>query len=302
MTAASSVAGPSQMADLRPEQTIAEAEAQISAVLRDAGIEDPRRDARHLLGAVLGIDSAALLTNGGVAIGSAAPSVSDAVRRRLAHEPISRIIGRRSFYGRDFIVTPDVLDPRPDTETVVDLALEIVRARGLQNNALRIGDIGTGSGILAATLLLELPRATSVATDISPAALSVAGMNAERLGLSGRVTFSLTNGLEGCDGPLDLIVSNPPYITTADMTGLAPEVRDYDPSIALNGGPDGLDVYRTIAEHVAKLTRPALVVVEVGAGQSSDVIDIFTAAGLTFVDQKVDLGGHIRAVALAHHS
>lgn len=167
------------------------------------GIESAQRDARVLLQGVLGIDGAALLTKPEQLLGDAAERIGDAVRRRLAHEPVSRILGVREFYGREFIVTPDVLDPRPDTETVVDLALEIVRSNGLESEALRIADIGTGSGILIATLLAELPNARGVATDVSVAALAVAQRNAKLLSVAERASFVATHGLGGCAGPFD---------------------------------------------------------------------------------------------------
>jgi release factor glutamine methyltransferase len=266
------------------------------------GIESAASDARVLLRGLLGIDGAALITAPEQRLGDAATRIGDAVRRRIAHEPVSRILGVREFYGREFVVTPDVLDPRPDTETVVDLALEIVRSKDLQREAIRVADIGTGSGILIATLLAELPNARGIATDVSAAALTVARKNAERLGVAERASFVATQGLDGCAGPFDLVVSNPPYIPTGDIEGLDPEVRDYDPRLALDGGMDGLSVYRAIAE-IARSGRGAMsLVVEVGAGQAPDVANIFGAAGWRYIGQKMDLGGHARAVALEIHS
>ena len=236
----------------------------------------PRNAMRgFLLQGILGIDGAVLLTQPERQLGALADRVGDAVRRRLAHEPVSRILGMREFYGRDFIVTPDVLDPRPDTEAVIELALEIVKSAGLEGKALEIADIGTGSGILIATLLAELPNARGVATDISPAALAVAKRNADQLGVGDRTTFVATRGLDGCAGPFDLIVSNPPYIATNDIKGLDPEVRGYDPLLALDGGPDGLSVYREFARDIVKLQRSTRLVVEVGASQAADVQGIF---------------------------
>ena len=208
----------------------------------------------------------------------------------------------REFYGRNFVITPDVLDPRADTETVIDLALDIIKSKGWAKKALSIADIGTGSGILIATLLAELPNARGIATDVSPAALAIARQNAERLGVAERVTFVATRGLEGCVGPLDLIVSNPPYIATDKIAALEPDVRDYDPMIALDGGPDGLRVYREIAEDIVKLQHSSCVVVEVGAGQAADVKNVFSSVGWSLLGERNDLGGHARAVALEIHS
>ena len=214
---------------------------------------------------------------------------------------MSRILGQRAFYGREFIVTPDVLDPRPDTEAVVELAMDLLKARGLLERPLSIADIGTGSGVLMVTLLAELPQAQGVATDLSEAALSVARRNAEIHGVTDRVRFVATSSLEGCHGPFDLVVSNPPYISTEEIGGLERAVRDYDPLLALDGGGDGLDVYRKIARDSASLIRPLLVVLEVGATQAGQVERLFTDVGARPVGQRKDLGGHIRAVALEIH-
>lgn len=283
------------------DQTIGDALAEMVRTFAAEGIESAPRDARLLLQGLLGIDGTALLTRPEQPLGDKASHIGDAVRRRLAHEPVTRILGVREFYGREFIVTPDVLDPRPDTETVVELALEIVRANGLTSAPLQIADIGTGSGILIATLLLELPNARGVATDVSTAALAVAERNAKRLGLADRTSFVATHGLDGCAGPFDLIVSNPPYIPEGDIPGLEPEVRDYDPQLALDGGADGLDVYREIAKVARNPLRPMRLVLELGAGQASDVTDIFSAAGWRPLGRQKDLGGHDRAVAMEIH-
>lgn len=291
------------MQSFSSDQTIETALAQMTRAFAAAGIESAQRDARFLLQSLLGLDGAALLTQPQRHLGDNARRVGDAVRRRLAHEPVSRIVGSREFYGRNFVITPDVLDPRPDTETVIDLALDIIRSRGSAEKTLSIADIGTGSGILIATLLAELPNARGVATDVSPAALAVARQNAERLGVADRATFVATHGLKGCAGPLDLIVSNPPYIATNKIAELESEVREYDPMVALDGGPDGLGVYREIAQDdIVKQQHSACLVVEVGAGQATDVEKIFVSAGWSFLDRRNDLGGHGRAVALEIHS
>jgi release factor glutamine methyltransferase len=283
------------------DQTIGAALVEMTRAFAAQGIESAPRDARILLQGLLGIDGTALLTRPQQRLGDAAERIGDAVHRRLAHEPVSRILGVREFYGREFLVTPDVLDPRPDTETVVDLALEIVRSNDLQSETIHIADIGTGSGILIATLLAELPHARGVATDISAAALAVAQQNAERLGVADRASFVATHGLDGCAGPFDLVVSNPPYIVTSEISALEPEVRDYDPQLALDGGPDGLSVYRKIAKIAQNPLRPMRLVVEVGAGQASDVTTIFRAIGWRTLGQRKDLGGHVRAVAVERH-
>jgi release factor glutamine methyltransferase len=283
------------------DQALGAALAQMTRAFAEAGLESAPRDARALLQGLLGIDGAALLTRSELPLGSLADRIGDAVRRRIAHEPVSRILGVRAFYGRDFIVTPDVLDPRPDTETIVEHALEIVARAGLTNAPLRIADIGTGSGILIVTLLAELPRASGVATDVSEAALAVAKNNAQRLGVAKRATFIATSGLDGCSEAFDLVVSNPPYIETREIAGLDPEVRDFDPHLALDGGSDGLSVYRKIANDIRKADRQTHLVVEVGAGQAADVEGIFRSAKWQTLGRKQDLGGHDRSVAFEVH-
>lgn len=282
-------------------QTVGVAMARMTRDFAEAGLDSAARDARILLQSLLGIDGTALLTKPEQPIGSAADRIANAVQRRLAHEPVSRILGVRSFYGREFIVTPDVLDPRPDTETVVELALEVIKSARLDDKAVRIADIGTGSGILIATLLAELPLASGVATDVSEAALAVAKRNAERLGVGSRASFVATRGLAGCSGAFDLIVSNPPYIPSGEIPGLEPEVREYDPVLALDGGMDGFDVYREIAQEAARTGIAKRVIVEIGAGQAIDVETIFRSSRWNLVATKCDLGGHVRAVALEIH-
>ena len=289
------------MRSYSPEQTVGEVLGLMTRAFAEAGLESAQRDARFLLQGLLDLDGAALLTRSERPVGALAPLVSDAQRRRLAHEPVSRILGVREFYGRDFVITPDVLDPRPDTETVVDLALDVVRSHGLTDRAITIADIGTGSGILIATLLAELPKARGIATDISARALEVARQNARRLGVADRINFSATRGLGVVEGPLDLVVSNPPYIVSGEIPALEAAVRDFDPRIALDGGIDGLQIYREIAQNIVNLQHSPRLVLEVGAGQAADVETIFSADGWVLLDQRRDLGGHVRAVALEIH-
>jgi release factor glutamine methyltransferase len=213
--------------------------------------------------------------------------------RRLAHEPVSRILGARDFYGRSFRLTPDVLDPRPDTETLIDAALALIRPRS------RLLDLGTGSGIIAVTLLAERPDTTGVATDLSPEALAIARSNAERHGVLSRLQLRQGSWFAPVSGSFDLILSNPPYIPASDIPGLAADVRDYDPLAALTGGPDGLEAYRAIARHAAAHLNPdGHVLVEIGAGQADDVSALFAAAGFHNVKRFQDLGGHDRCLSL----
>ena len=175
------------------------------------------------------------------------------MQRRLQHEPVARILGEKEFWGLRFTLSADTLVPRADTETVVEAALELVRAGGDPLEPLRIADIGTGSGAILLALLHELPAATGVGTDISAGALRTAKANAEQLGLAGRATFVECDYCEKLEGPFDLIVSNPPYIVRSEISALAREVRDYDPRRALDGGSDGLVAYRAMARDIAGL-------------------------------------------------
>ena len=215
------------------------------------------------------------------------------VTRRLAHEPVSRILGARDFYGRRFRLTPDVLDPRPDTETLIDAALALIRPGSC------LLDLGTGSGIIAVTLLAERPGATGVATDLSSEALAVAQSNAERHGVLSRLQLRHGSWFAPVSGSFDLILSNPPYIPAGDIPGLAADVRDFDPLAALSGGPDGLEAYRAIARQAAVHLNPdGHVLVEIGAGQADDVSALFAAAGFANIERFQDLGGHDRCLSL----
>jgi len=215
----------------------------------------------------------------------------DLLHRRLDGEPVSRIIGRRMFWGRDFKVTPQVLDPRPETETLVEAALQ-------GNAPARLLDLGTGSGILAVTLLAEWPGATGLATDISAGALAVAGANAEAHGVADRLTLAEADWWDGVDAArFDLVVSNPPYIAADEMAGLAPEVRNHDPQLALTPGGDGLAAYRAILGGLnGRLTPRGRVMVEIGPTQGKAVAGFFVAAGLEGVTILHDLDGRERMV------
>jgi release factor glutamine methyltransferase len=190
-----------------------------------------------------------------------------------------------------------VLDPRPDTETLVEAALDFVDRDGLRSKPLRLLDIGTGSGAILLALLSELRNATGIATDISADALAVARGNAERLKLASRCDFVVCNIANGITGPFDLIVSNPPYIEHSAIETLDPEVRDFDPALALDGGDDGLDCYRAIAKEARRLLAPGgRLIVELGAGQEQSVRDLFTMAGMTIGGARHDLAGIARAL------
>lgn len=278
------------------EVAVATALAQARAALIAVDTPTATLDARLLLQDVLGLDHAGLIASDDrVLTADECALFQRHVVRRVAHEPVSKILGRRDFYGRVFHVSGDVLDPRADSEAVIELALEL-----FSGGAPRLLDLGSGSGALICTLLAEWPEARGVAVDVSGAALAMTARNARSLGLAARLVLTGGSWFETVEGVFDLIVSNPPYIATADIAALEPDVREYDPLLALDGGDDGLACYRAIAAGVQyHLAESGGVIVEIGAGQASDVTAIFVGAGLVPAGQRKDLGGHVRALAFA---
>jgi release factor glutamine methyltransferase len=281
-------------------QTVEAARRALTARFKSGGIDSAELDARMLVGAVLGLDLTGMITEAGRILASGESlRLEDFTRRRLSGEPVARILGHKEFWGLPLQLSPATLVPRPDTETVVDLALEILRADGASDRPWRIADLGTGSGAILLALLSELPGAHGFGTDISAEALQTAHTNAARAGLADRATFMACDYATGLTGPFDLIVSNPPYIRSADIGGLAAEVRNHDPIAALDGGADGLDAYRALIPQAAGVLAPGgALVVEAGKGQSLDIEGLMTAAGLTpACAPKADLAGIQRAVA-----
>jgi release factor glutamine methyltransferase len=260
-----------------------------------ADVPTPSLDARLLMQYILQIAHADLIANENRQLtDDQANSFQTCLNRRLAGEPVSRILGTREFYGRSFKTSPAVLDPRPDTETLVDLCLEHLQP----DQHKTILDLGTGSGILALTLLAERPDASAVASDISPAACAIADSNAAVFNLSNRIVFIESNWFENIQGTFDLIVSNPPYIPALDIPNLEIEVRNHDPHLALDGGEDGLTCYRSIAAGASKHLNPnGVIAVEIGAGQAPDIEAIFNSHGFARTAHKRDLGNHIRCLA-----
>jgi release factor glutamine methyltransferase len=266
---------------------------------RAEGIDDPQADARILTADAMKLSRAQLVAQTERKLGARdIEEIAVRAARRLEREPASRILGRREFWGLELEIDRSVLDPRPDTETLVELALDWITTRHLKNEKLRLLDIGTGSGALLLALLSELPAASGVATDKSIDALQRARGNAERLGFGGRCTFVACNFTDALRGPFDLVVSNPPYISSREIAGLAPEVRDHDPLLALDGGTDGLAAYRAIAADALRLlTQRRRLVVELGQGQAEAVSAIVRAAGLTIETPiRRDLAGINRAL------
>lgn len=282
--------------------TAREATTAVTRMLGEAGIEEPGRDARLLVQAALGLSAEEVLKAPELRLDDGdGAGLAAFARRRAAHEPVSRILGRRGFFGRTFRITPATLDPRPCTETVIEAALAVVDHEGWRTRPLRILDVGTGSGALLVTLLAELEQAEGLGTDISEAALEAAGENATRLGVASRARFINRRSLGGIEGTFDLVVSNPPYIPSADIAALALEVRDHDPRAALDGGPDGLDVYRELAGGVLSVVPDGWMLLEVGAGQAEAVESLLRGAAgnaLRETRQWMDLGRHARCVAV----
>lgn len=292
-----------------------------------AGIEpgEAAMDAELLAREALGWDRARFLSHDtDAAPHGFAESLMALTRRREQREPVSVILGRREFWGLEFEVTRHVLAPRPETEIIVEALLALLEQRSRGDgpspgstcalppgtwdpasagfrDPIRIADIGTGTGCLAISLALELPGCQVVATDVSPAALEVARRNAERHGVLERIEFRLASLLDGVAAPFDAIVSNPPYIPTGDLSGLPPEVRDHEPLLALDGGPDGLDLIRRVAAAARGVLAPGgWLVLEFGAGQDGGVRTAIADASLELTAVRVDLQG-IPRTAIARH-
>jgi release factor glutamine methyltransferase len=256
--------------------------------LTEAGLSDPHRDVNVLWRALV---EPHVTKDGRLPIppGPRAAFLA-AIERRARGEPVSRILGRRAFWNHDFAVTPDVLDPRPDTETLVEIALERPFTRVL--------DLGTGSGCILISLLAERPGSTGLGTDVSAAALEVARRNAEATGVADGALWRMADWWDGVEGRFDLIVSNPPYIAEAEMDGLQREVRDWDPRGALTSGGDGLCAYRAILAGLDRHLEPGgRLLLEVGAAQGAAVAAMAREAGLTRVAVHPDLNGRDRVVS-----
>lgn len=291
--------------DAKPT-TLRSLHAAARRTLEAAGIADAALDARILVEAATGTTRtlAVIAPERPVEAGQAT-ALAQAVRRRLAGEPVHRIVGRREFYGLELALSPDTLEPRPDTETLVDLALPLLKDIAARRGSARVLDLGTGTGAVALGLLREVPQAMATATDIAQGALDTAAANAARHGLAGRFTPLLSDWFEAVEGRFDLIVSNPPYIETGEIAGLAAEVRLFDPMAALDGGADGLDAYRAIAAgaaaHLAGGRAGAgagagAVAVEIGHLQRDAVVTIFTGSGFGLQAEAKDLAGRDRAL------
>jgi len=278
--------------------SIGGARRALARIFAAAGLDTPALDARVLVGHALGLDHAGLAAAAERALdGEERERIAAVASRRLAREPVARIVGMKEFWGLPLRVNPAVLVPRPETETVVATALAALDRDGDRARPLRIADLGTGSGALLLAVLSELPNAFAIGTDVSTAALALARDNAQRLGLAARAAFLACDLAAALAGPFDLIVANPPYVATGELAQLAPEVRDHDPSLALDGGPDGLSAYRALATDTPRLIGAAgHMVVEVGAGQADAVASFFTSKQPLRVIAGRDLAGMPRAL------
>ena len=271
---------------------------EAGAALRAAGVEEARAEARLLLGHVLGRKPLALPLAGHETVAEdAATRFRALVRRRAARVPLAYLTGSRGFWTLDLAVTPDVLIPRHDTETVVAAALDHARARGAVG---RVLDLGTGSGAILLALLAELPRAFGIGLDRSVAALQLARRNAAAAGLDARSAFLCGDWAGAVAARFDLVVANPPYVATETIATLAPEVAAHEPLVALDGGRDGLDAYRALIPDLPRLLgQGGVAVLEIGAGQGGRVARLARETGLQTLEIRRDFGGVPRAFVLA---
>ena len=293
------------MLGLEGEDTsVAAARGWALAALRAAGIDTADIDVRRLLAATLKVSAAHLLARPELRLSAEEAQLFAArIERRLAREPVSRILGRQQFYGRSFAISRHTLDPRPDSETLIEAVLQLVRSDGASSRPLRIVDVGTGSGCLLLTLLCELPQATGLGTDLSGAALGVARANAAALGVQDRVAWLERDLLENIDGHFHILVSNPPYLSSAAMATLEPEVAQFDPALALDGGGDGLAVFRRLSTgRLGEVVGNGWVVLEVGHDQADRVAEMLRRAPAIGPAADVrfytDVSGRRRCVAV----
>jgi len=284
---------------IAPGTTVATARHALAAAFRACGVDTPEADARILVGHALALDHAGLAGASERPLSkSEALGVTALAARRQAREPVARIVGVKEFWDLELVVTPAVLVPRPDTETVVEAALAACRPRGVRQGVQLLADLGVGSGALLLALLSELGDAFGIGTDRSTAAIDTACVNARRHALQARSAFVACDYGSALVGGFDLVVSNPPYIPTNHIATLAPEVRDFEPRAALDGGNDGLDAYRAIAADAERLLAPGgALVLELGIGQAEMVTGVLAAAGLSVESPaRNDLAGIPRAL------
>jgi release factor glutamine methyltransferase len=280
--------------------TLRDIVAEIAARLAAAGVEDARPEAWLLLAAATGRQRAELMVGAGSPDAPEAACLEELVQRRMRREPIAYILREKEFWSLTFEVGPAVLIPRPETETVVEAVLDEIKGH---NAALRLLDLGTGSGCLLLALLSELPDATGLGIDASAAALAFAERNAARLGLAARAAFRRGRWGEGLAERFNVIVGNPPYVAEREWFGLQPEIREFEPKAALVAGPDGLAAYRALAPHCARLLAPGgLCALEIGCGQGDAVAEILSDHALRVVATYPDLAGIERCLVGRHRA
>ncbi|WP_406872639.1 peptide chain release factor N(5)-glutamine methyltransferase [Aminobacter sp. P9b] len=264
--------------------------------LADAGIADAAFDSRLLVEHFSGTTRTDAISSPDRIVGQVA-EIEAALDRRISGEPVHRILGYRDFYGMRLSLSAETLEPRPDTETLVDAVLPFVRETAARDGICRILDLGTGTGAIALALVTQEPRAVATGVDVSDDALATAAANAGQLGVLARFSAKKSDWFSEIDGRHHLIVSNPPYISSSEIEDLQNEVRNFDPRRALDGGPDGLEPYRTIASGAARhLEKDGLVGLEIGHDQRRDVTEIFEQAGYHLLAQHKDLGGNDRVL------
>jgi len=282
---------------IAPNETRAEALDRVAALLECSGVDEARVDARALLLAAAGLTHAQWVLQPSALLGQEAASrLTGYAARRAAREPVSRILAKRGFWTLDLDVAPNVLDPRADTESLVALALRLTASR--RDQPLSFLDLGSGSGGILCALLAESPAAWGLAVDLSAAACDATRANLAALGLESRAGALLGRCAEAISGLFDVVVSNPPYVKSADIATLAPEVTLHDPALALDGGADGLACYREIAAELPRLLKDdGVALFEAGAGQIGEISAFLEMAGLEIAGVERDFGGHERAVA-----
>ena len=278
--------------------TLAAVVAEARRRFAEAGLPDAAIEARILIGGLLTLSATEIFVGGDRALREdEVARVDAAVQRRLKREPVHRILGSREFHGLDLQMSRETLEPRPDTEILVDAMLPHLREAVATKGSAHILDLGTGTGAIVLALLKEVPAARGMGSDISQDALATAAGNASRLGLGERFQTVHSRWFDEIAGQFDIIVSNPPYIPSSVIAGLDPEVRDFDPLVALDGGPDGLTPYRDIAADAARFLAPdGMLGVEIGFDQKTAVMEIFTCAGFILAQAERDYGGQDRVL------